>query len=402
MAAIGVCTSMLAVRAQNMVACEYWVDSDPGWGSAVPVAGVPVQPDVPGLQFAIPTGALTPGSHIVGVRTLDADGRWSLTRTIPVYVNPPLADADIVRSVYFWNSDAGWNSGTDADVDGAADVTGTVTASLNGTVTGMNHLFVRSLDANGHWSLTRALPIHVDEPDEDVAIARTEYFWNSDPGWGLGVDAGLDGQPEVSGQVPLATAAATDGLNTLFVRTKDVHGHWSLTRPIPILTESEPSGVVVAAESFWDEDPGFGSGDPVTAWSPGTDVQGAYDVMVPLGLGLGGHRLFIRTVDSHGHWSLTNWKVDSVMVDGTTDTEELWTNAGIATYPNPFTERITVRSADGAPVRVVIYDPQGKQVHDKVLSGETSIDLREHSSGVYTAFFWKDTERIYTTTLIKQ
>lgn len=398
---MGACVSVLTVRAQNMVAGEYWVDSDPGWGAGLPIAGIPPQPEVAGLLFAIPTGGLAPGNHIVGLRTRDANGHWSLTRTIPVYVNPALDDADIVRSVYFWNTDTGWNNGTDAGVDGASDVNGTVTASLNGTVPGMNNLFVRSLGANGHWSLTRALPVYVDAPDEDAAITRTEYFWNTDPGWALGANAGMDGQPDLNGPVVLSTADATDGLNTLFIRSLDAHGHWSLTRPIPIHTEAGPSGVMVAAESFWDVDPGFGSGDPVPGWSPGTDVQGAYDILVPFGLGLGAHRLFIRTIDSHGHWSLTNWEVDSVIVDGTTDAEDLWTSAGISTYPNPFTEGITVRTAGGAPVRVVIYDPQGKLVHDKMLSGETRIDLREQGSGAYTAFFWKADERIHTTTLIK-
>jgi len=74
----------------------------------------------------------------------------------------------------------------------------------------------------------------------------------------------------------------------------------------------------------------------------------------------------------------------------------------IALYPNPFTDGTTVRSEDGKPIRVVLYDPQGRLVHDKVLNGETYIDLQGLANGTYTAFFWKELERIHKVQLIKQ
>jgi hypothetical protein len=103
-------------------------------------------------------------------------------------------------------------------------------------------------------------------------------------------------------------------------------------------------------------------------------------------------------MDSNGKWSLTNFFSADVVH---TNVADLFTQTGITTYPNPFSEGITVRSEDGQPLRVVLYDPQGKLVHDKVLNGETYIDLGQHASGTYTAFFWKELERIHRVQLVK-
>lgn len=398
----GIGLAWLGASAQNIVSGEYWVDIDPGWGQGNPIIGMPAQADVTNHQFAVPTSALSSGLHIVGIRTKDALGHWSLTNTKPLYVNAALDAADIVRTVYFWNTDSGWSSGTDVGIDGNPDVTGTVTASLTGTTPGLNNLFVRSKDANGHWSVTNTVPVYVDPPDSDAPIVRTEYFWNSDPGWGLGTDAALQGQPDVNDVVAANSDDAVQGLNNLFVRARDAHGHWSLTRPVPIYAEASSDGVIVAAESFWDADPGFGQGDPVQGWTSGADVSGAFGVAVPIDIGLGLHQLFIRTLDSHGHWSLTNWKVDLIDVDGTTNSDDLTAQLGLSAYPNPFTEGFMVRSRNQHALRAVLYDPQGKLVHDNVIRGQSYIDLSQHSRGTYTALFWTENGRILRTTMIKQ
>jgi hypothetical protein len=395
----GASLAMLGACAQNMVTGEFWVDSDPGWGQGSAITGMPIQTDVPAQQFAVPTTALDPGMHIIGIRTKDADGHWSQTNLIPTYINAAAQTADIVRTVYFWNTDTGWNSGTDTGIDGDPSVTGTVSASMSGTTPGLNTLFVRSQDATGHWSLTNSTPVYVDPPDANTPIVRTEYFLNTDPGWGNGADAEVDGQPDVNGLVSADISGAVQGVNTLYVRSQDAHGHWSLTNTVPLMAEDSSSGIIIAAESFWDVDPGFGQGDPVQGWTPGADVLGDFDITVPF-IGWGVHTLFIRSLDFHGHWSLTNWKIDIQV--GTVNVEDLAALLNISTYPNPFTEGITVRTADGLPVRVVLYDPQGKLVHDKMLTGETFIHLEGQASGAYTAFFWKDLERIHRVTLIKQ
>ena len=53
------------------------------------------------------------------------------------------------------------------------------------------------------------------------------------------------------------------------------------------------------------------------------------------------------------------------------------------------------------PLRVILYDPQGRLVHDQMVTQETHIDLQRFANGAYTAFFWKEKDRIHRVTLIK-
>lgn len=381
---------------------EYWVDTDPGWGQGTTFSGLG-QPDVASAPFQVPTGVLSIGMHTIGVRTKDANGHWSQTNVTPLYVAAAPQAADIVRTVYFWNTDANWSSGTDADIDGAQQVNGQATVSLTGTTPGMNTLFARSQDAHGRWSLTNATPVYVGVPDANAAIMRTEYFLNTDPGWGDGSDAGVSGADMIPPTATTANlASAVVGMNTLFYRSQDGHGHWGITNQVPLYVgAADENTEIVASESFWDEDPGFGQGDPVPDWIPGADVSGQFNIMVPIDIGWGYHKLYVRTRDSHDHWSLTNWQLDSVSVTGTVDVNDLATQAGISVFPNPFTDAFTVQPADAQPLRVILYDPQGKLVHDEVLYTSKRIDLSGLSNGAYTAFFWKDLERIHRVQLVK-
>ncbi len=318
----------VSAQAQDIVSGEYWVDTDPGWGQGFPITGLPLQEEVSSHAFIIPTNALAQGIHTIGYRTKDAQGRWSHT-----------------------------NHGT----------------------------------------------LLVLAQEEQSPIARTVYFFNSDPGWEGGSDTGVDGAMDLSNEFTANASALPQGINTLYVRSQSENGRWSHTNHATVLVVDSSHGVVTSAESFWDVDPGFGGGYPVSGWTPGTDVLDTFDVVVPDTLQAHAyHRLYIRSRDSRGRWSHTNYRVDSIFVDLGTSVNDLPAASGISTYPNPFTEGITVRTDDGLPMRVILYDPQGKLIHDKVLTGETHIVLSGHAQGAYTAFFWKEAERIHRFTLTKQ
>lgn len=327
----GALLAMQAACAQNMITGEYWVDVDPGFGAATPfnpdLSGT--TDDEAGLVFNIPTATLSVGMHTVGYRTMDDNATWSLTNLRPLYITAPPANATIVRTEYFLNTDPGWGGGSDADVDGSDDVTAATTANLSNAVVGMNTLFYRSLDADGHWSLTNHRPLYVADSS---------------------------------------------------------------------------SGVIVTAESFWDVDPGFGEGDSLQNWTPGEDVVGIFNAVVPgiADLPNGNHLLYIRSKDSRGRWSLTNFHMDSVNVDFSNDVASLEITAGIRVYPNPFAETITVSATDAKPLRFILYDPQGKLVLDQVFTQQQIFDLKTHAAGMYQAYFWQEAKRIHAVNLVKQ
>lgn len=323
---------MLGACAQNMVTGEYWVDIDPGFGEAITfnpdLGGTPTET----VQFDLPTDNIDPGMHTIGYRTMEATGKWSLTNLRLVYIAAAPSDAPIVRTVYFLNNDPGWAGGSDAGVDGASDVTEGTAASLSGAVAGINTLYFRSQDANGHWSLTNHVPLYIADSSNGV-IEEVEYFWDVDPGFGM------------------------SNMDTVLA-------------------------------------------------NPAADWQGMVMAMVPSGLDTGDHALYMRSRDSRGRWSLTNL-VGTINVDTTISTgvdEEVRLAGGdvAAVFPNPFAEVITVRTSDGTPLRVTLYDPQGKLVLDRFLNNGEPIDLSGHSSGAYTAFLWSKKDVIHRVTLIKQ
>jgi hypothetical protein len=325
-----------------------------------------------------------------------------LAGTIPAMLG--VCAQNMVTGEYWVDTDPGFGAATafDPDLGGTPNEPVEFDISTAELDPGMHTIGYRTMDATGKWSLTNLRPVYIAAAPSNAPLVRTEYFINSDPGWHSGTNAGVGGAPDVSEGILADLSGARVGMNTLYFRSLDANGRWSLTNHTPLYIADGSPVVVVHAESFWDEDPGFGQGDPVQGLISGADITGQLNVVVPINIGWGNHRLYVRSRDSHGHWSLTNWQMDSINVTGTVDVSDLEREVGISTYPNPFTEGITVRTTDGLPLRVVLYDPQGKLVHDKVLTGETHIDLSGHAQGAYTAFFWKEAKRIHRITLIKQ
>jgi len=278
--------------------------------------------------------------------------------------------------------------------------------SLSGYGPGIHTIGIRTLDADGNWGLTnfsKAVVIEVP-PAPPADLVEVEYFLNEDPGFGNGFSAWSGSTIDAPGILfdpDMSTAHV--GVNTLFVRSRTGENVWGITNHAALVViEPEDAGVIARVEAFnltSGPDPGFGNATPFTIDDPQIVFAGELgsDEVLPI---VSGNTLAIRSVDSHGRWSLTNF-IESALVI-ITDVEDLVADANITTYPNPFTEGITVSNKDGKPVRVVLYDPQGRLVHDKVLTGETYIDLHSLANGTYTAFFWKELERIHRVQLVKQ
>ncbi|MBZ0205856.1 MAG: T9SS type A sorting domain-containing protein [Flavobacteriales bacterium] len=313
--------------------------------------------------------------------------------------------ANMVRGEYWINQDLGIGANIPFTLSSTPDVSDLdLPISLAGYGAGMHTIGIRTLDADGHWSLTnfsKALAIEVP-PALPSDLTETEYFLNQDPGFGNGPTAWTGNTTDTLGATfNPDLSAATEGINTLFIRSRTSDGVWGLTnhRAVVVITPEAPTDIVrVETFALPQDDPGFGMADQDMVTNPAMDLSAyAFDAPVPTDFILN-DTLMVRCMDANGRWSLTNY----VTVDGSTSVESLTTSTHISVYPNPFTEGITVRTADGLPVRVVLYDPQGKLVHDKMLTGETFIHLEGQASGAYTAFFWKDLERIHRVTLIKQ
>lgn len=403
-AILGLCT---LCSAQTMTSGEYWLDADPGIGHGIPF-DFPDQAEVSVAAFNIPATGLSIGIHVIGIRTRTADADWSHTNLFPVNIIAQPVSENIQRSEYFLNVDPGFGAGANANADGLPDVMdASFTTSLTGLEPGINILFTRSQDAQGRWSHTNAQPFNLVQTSSQPEISRTEYFLNTDPGFGSGFDAGIGGSNDLMNANLLADlSGAPLGVNELFIRSVDVTGKWSHTNSVPVLVEDSTTSVIVRMEYFWDEDPGFGLGMVYDASTSSSDLMNEVDsVAVPGSFQNNSyHRLYVRSLDSRGRWSHTNITsgTDSIWVDLTSTVDELGATANISVYPNPFNDGFNVKTEDDGPLRVILYDPQGKLVYDRVITGNTQIDLSREASGSYTAFFWKDLNVIHRVKLVKQ
>ena len=142
-------------------------------------------------------------------------------------------------------------------------------------------------------------------------ITQAEYYFDTDPGFGsanvVTVTAGntlnLINYAIVAQNLP-------EGIHFLYIRCKDANNKWSIaTRKViytqPNLNNSSP---IVAAEYYFDTDPGFGNANVVTITS-GNTVSLTNYAIVTQNLSEGIHFLYIRCKDANNKWSIATRKV---------------------------------------------------------------------------------------------
>ncbi len=139
--------------------------------------------------------------------------------------------------------------------------------------------------------------------DEDVA--GMEYFLDSDPGLGNGIQVPVQVGNNITANFNIPFNGVTEGFHSLYVRAKDAQAKWSLCQIMPFYCLLyRPTPDIVRIEYFLDNDPGFGNG---TSLSVAQNTNAASLFNIPLaGVAAGFHILYIRALDSYGKWSLTN------------------------------------------------------------------------------------------------
>ena len=153
-------------------------------------------------------------------------------------------------------------------------------------------------------------------PPAPVPIVKAEYFFDTDPGWGNGTPIALTPATQLANlarTLPLNGSALNNGIHYFYLRTQDANGKWSLTHVslfdnmvVPMYPAAAATPNLVAAEYFIDNDPGPGNGTPV-ALPAATSAEGLHVMVNLTGLAPAVHRLYIRTKDANGNWSLTNF-----------------------------------------------------------------------------------------------
>ena len=171
-------------------------------------------------------------------------------------------------------------------------------------------------------------PAFADDPQ---ALVYAEYFWDTDPGLSNGVPVSVAAAETFAIGSPSAlvlnvsVTSLSAGLHRLGFRVVDASARWSDINWLPVQVQNaatlaasvatssinDTNKLLVAAEYFWDSDPGNGNGTAVsvsaaesfTLGAPGTNLLSVDVSALPVGL----HRLGFRMKDASANWSAINW-----------------------------------------------------------------------------------------------
>ena len=267
---------------------EYFFDTDPGFNN-----GTQASVDN-NNSFVADLRAVSDGVHQLFVRVKDSNGAWSLLHAKSFIKLSGSGNTNTIsRYEYFFDTDPGFNNGTQASVDN----NNSFVADLRAVSDGVHQSFVRVKDSNGAWSSLHAKSfIKLSGSGNTNTISRYEYFFDTDPGLNNGIETTVDNNNSFVADL----SAVSDGVHQLFVRVKDSNGAWSLLHAKSFIKFNNNNTNLAYFEYFIDTDGGIGSGQSFT-----TDANGG--AIIPLdNINEGVHQLFVRAKDELGRWSLTH------------------------------------------------------------------------------------------------
>ena len=214
--------------------------------------------------------------------------------SVPIAWADETGGATVVRAEYFFDSDPGYGNAT--IINNVTEGDNNLSLSVERLLPGAHMLYVRSQASTGVWSSTQSHPLLIlrQRPTEAV---RVEYFYDTDPGYGNGKSVGnlTDGD----NTLVVSVAGLAYGVHHLCLRAQDNTGVWSQVATSSIFVTSPQTANAIRVEYFFDTDPGFGQGTPIT---PSQDETATYALSLD-GLSMGAHVLNLRVQDNHGRWS---------------------------------------------------------------------------------------------------
>lgn len=244
------------------------------------------------------------------------------------YPAAPPPPASINSIEYFIDNNPDFGSGTAlTGFVSSANINGfNGTVSLSALPAGFHRIYFRSKDADGKWSLTGnaffdnyTVPVYATTPAPAGAITGIEYFIDGNPNFSGGTAlTGFISSANISGfNGTVNLGALPMGFHRIYFRSKDADEKWSLTNntffdnyTVPVYNIASPAPVnIVQLEYFIDNnDLGFGNCTQIPV-TPGTDIANLNASINITGLPAGVHRLFIRSKDADGKWTLTNFSL---------------------------------------------------------------------------------------------
>jgi hypothetical protein len=220
-----------------IVAGEYFVDADPGFGKGT---GIPVSQgtDLTNIAFAFDITSLTTGFHKIYVRFRDANGVWSHIVVKSFYKESVSSNAGgslakVTGGEYFIDTDPGFGKGIAVAVTQSTDINNlSFTADVTSLQKGFHQLYLRFKDANGVWGQTNNRSFYKETitslSSALAKVVRLEYFVDADPGFGKGTKVAVTPTLNDSLSFFMDMTNVSIGNHKVYVRAQDEQGVWSM------------------------------------------------------------------------------------------------------------------------------------------------------------------------------
>lgn len=364
---------------QTIASAEYFFNTDPGVGNGNAITingntGQIVQ------TLSIPVNNLSNGFHSLYIRTQGSNNRWSLYDRQNFYL-AIIEDTDISNIEYFFDIDNGLETGNLIVANtNSGQLEQTLSIPTASLANGFHSLYVRTQGSNGRWGLYDRQNFYF-ATIENTTITAAEYFFDIDNGVGNGTALMVNsnsGQLNQNFNIPITGLA--DGFHSFYLRTQDNAGHWSLydRRTIYIKDFDFTPDDITNAEYFIDEDPGIGSGTPVT-FNDASETSQILNIDTA-DIEVGDHLFYIRVQDSNGDWSIYDVAEFTVEISLSLNNTLFKTTT---IYPNPFENEIAIKINDNVILsEVKIYNNIGQEVYSSSKNKKT-LNLSALKSGLY-------------------
>ena len=216
----------------DVVAMEYFFDTDPGFGNGTPVAVT--AGTITSTAFDIDISGLSTGFHKVYFRTKNENNVWSLSyiqNFMSVAEYPIAPSTDIVAMEYFFDIDPGFGSGTDVPITADTITNTAFDIDISGLDDGHHKVYFRTKNENEIWGLSyiqNLVKVSVEPLPESPDIIAMEYFIDEDPGFGNGTDVPITADSLIDETFGIDVSGLSPHDHNLYVRVKDENNSWSL------------------------------------------------------------------------------------------------------------------------------------------------------------------------------
>jgi hypothetical protein len=342
----------------SIVAAEYFLNTDPGVGNGTPITVTPG--DTVLTNFTMPASGLDVGYHYLWVRTQDANGQWSIYHDQLFYVydteftDETVEQTPIVSAEYFIDTDPGVGNATPLSVTAGDTVLHNFNLDVSAFLVGTYNLYVRTVDANGQWSLHARQEFDVVDcaveanTGTDVQTACESYMW-------------IDGNTYTQTNNAAATFTLTNVAGCDSVVTLDL-----TIDPLP------DNGITATGATL--------TADAASATYQWIDCADSQPIQGETA------QVFTTTTDGSFSVEVTLNGCTSVSACETVLTTSIADHGlrQVSVYPNPNNGVFTIANSAVGTYSIALHNATGQLLFTKQVNAPTTvIDIQNYAAGIY-------------------